>query len=276
MNTMMIDAIRKVLENDSRLIDKGINTKNIFISNQNIESDLLWIVDDNGVTKHLIIEVKPNKSIIDVHDLVQLTASLSQIKDSERNAILVYSHDITKTAMQYAQKNNLIVLKAQQITDADWDGKIKQINVNMKMVLPSFSNYKFNFNVEKALEMLEQSGKPELRFNFSGLADQLNFLTNDHETISLQSILEHYHQQVTPDDYDTMKHITHVFEKTVMLESEIGNLEVNSIEFDMKVDVVSHPIAVDGTKNLGFAFGFTIVKAIISFDTIPVYMDVIV
>src|SRR6185369_5870004 len=222
MNNMMIDAIRKVLENDNRLINKGIITKNVITSSPSLNYDLLWIADDNGITKYIMIEVKPNKAVIDVNDLAQLSSKLSQVSATGRNAILVFSHEISESAMQYAQNNNLIVLKAQQITDADWDGRIKQINVNMKMILPSFSNYKFNFNIEKALKKLEESGKPELRFNFSGLADQLNFVTKDHVAISLQSILESYHRQVTPDDYDTLKHITHSFDIPVILATEIG------------------------------------------------------
>jgi len=269
MDKILKESIVNVLKFDARLKARGIEHKNIITSEPSRESDLLWVIQENSVTKYIFIEFK-SKSKITIEDFRGIETSLCGISVKEKSAMLLFDGEIAESAAAYAKNKNIIISKVLPPTDVDWEGRIKDINVNMNIMVPKVRNLKVNFNFEQAKGLLAQTDKDSFRFSFSGTADQL-ILSNQSAGYSktLDELFKEYTESQSIKGEP--KHVHHDFTEIVYVETEIGQVEISSLDFDIDWETIQHPILVDGSKNIGFAIGFTIVKNVLSLPEVPNY-----
>lgn len=270
MEKIVKESIVNVLKYDSRLLSRGIVHKNIITPELSRGYDLLWVIEENGVTKYLLIEFKAKLKIV-LEDFKSVLANLETIQSEEKTAMLLFDGEIAESAVDYAQKAHILYSKVQPPSDADWEGRIKEININMKMIIPRVRNLKVNFNMKQARDLLNKSEKESFRFSFSGTADQI-ILVNQANGFSksLDDIFKLYTEAQGVEC--EIQHVHHGFDVPVYVDTEIGQIEVTSLDFDIERENIEHPLVVDGSKNIGFAIGFTIVKTILSLPSIPKYV----
>jgi hypothetical protein len=269
MDKFVKESIVNVLKNDSRLPARGIVHKSIITSDPSKGYDLLWVIEENGALKYLMVEFKTSPNI-SIEDFKNVEADLRTIQFDKKAAMLLFDGEISDSAADYAQKKQIIYSRVQPPSDADWEGRIKEINIKMKMVIPRVRNLKLNLNMDQARILLAKSNKDSFRFSFSGTADQI-MLVNQATgySITLDKVFKAYTEVQGIED--KTQHIHHVFDASVYVDTEIGQIEVTSLDFDIERETIEHPIIVDGSKNIGFAIGFTIVKAALSMSYIPEY-----
>lgn len=270
-----LSTLVKLLENDTRLGKMGITTINLLQENNSMgyPSNINWIINYKGRKITLVIEVKIESPMIVKQDILKLENTLSQIKEENKNGILVYSNVISKEALNYASKKNIILVRTRPNSEEDWDGRIREININMQVIVPSTMNYKFNIDKEKAKELLKKANKENFMFNFSGLSNELNFFDDSGKSITLQDIIKKHEDDITKDKGSQLSHIIHEFNQVTYFNTDIGDLQINSLEFDIKMEHISHPIIIDGNKDIGFTMGFSIVKELIQLNNIPLYLE---
>jgi hypothetical protein len=264
---MVFQAVEKVLMNDSRLNENNILTDGVEISPlmKDGHIDLLWRVTDRGEKKNVLIEIKNRLDIIDVGTITKFCKSVLENLLENKCAILLYTSQMTKEALHLCSEKNIIPIKIKEPTNEDWKGRIREIHIHMKMILPNFKNFKINTDIDKTKELLKRANKNEFKYNFSGkAADMIFYNKNNEPKITLENLLREYQQNIDLISNELKDHVTHQFEDTMYFPSEIGLIPINSIEFDREIHSISHPIVVDSSKNMGFAIGFSIVREVIT------------
>lgn len=265
IGNIKIDAIKKVLENDNRLKSLNIDTVDMSQSfTRPNDADVIWNINENGKIKTVIIEAKDTSSRLDTDTILSFINMVNSKESANKSALLVTTSGLTQQAQNLADQYNIMVVKVTDPESNDWNGRIREIRINMHMVIPKFKNFGFNFNKEQVTELLHKNNRDSFSFSLSGPADEILFSDHDNQLISLQEILNSYSTNEPVSD-----HIIHKFEKTVYLPTEIGNVTIDSMEFDREISIIEHPMVVDGAKDMGFAIGFSIVKKIIERGGLP-------
>lgn len=265
IGNIKLDAVKKVLENDNRLKSLNISTVDISPSFAKASAaDIIWNIRENGQGKTVLIEIKDTTSRLGTDAVLSFANVVKSNESNYKSALLVTTSDLTQQAQSVADQYNIMVVKVSDPETSDWNGRIREIRINMHMVIPKFNNFGFNFNKEQVTELLEKNNRDSFSFSLSGPADEILFHDSEDQSLSLQDVLNSYSANEPVSD-----HIIHKFEKTVCLPTEIGNVAIDSMEFDREISIIEHPMVVDGSKDLGFAIGFSIVKRIAELNGLP-------
>lgn len=121
--------VYKVLENkdivihDLRLSGDGKKTKH--------QIDV--VIEKSGVKKRILVECKDYSEIVGISVIRDFHGAVHQIKPDE--AIVITTKGFTKEAVNFAEDENIKLAVLREFNESDWEGKIKEIHLNINVLL---------------------------------------------------------------------------------------------------------------------------------------------
>lgn len=257
----IIDAVRSILESDQRFHTQGLALTEItngmrvgpfyadlgfrlIRGNKSIQC-YLEITEENAASSHLEARIEAYRQQLDRDALIIV---LGAVVDLGEEGCRVLSIPISEE------------------TDADWDGRIRKITVDLKVYSPHYSDFSFKIDREDLDRLSKIQGLKDKSFTIGGRTDEIFFIGEDQTKLGtmydiLSSLSLPYDEKEATRKKP--KHIIHKFDQVAFVDTDIGPVKIDSIEFDLRYSVLNNPIVVDSYKIAGFKYGFSLVRGII-------------
>ncbi len=260
--------IRTILK-DERLLKAGFKTHYISVPPLLGDSgyDLIWSFEKNGEKYTYAIMLKDHvHSSISKNQIAHLLGSLSESKRKLNGAAIVYSGNASGEVINFAASYNILMIPVTETLSEDWEGRIKNININMTIAVPSILDFKIAFNKDDSKNVLKKANKENYSISFTEDPRKISLFNADGVVIgTLSELLNTY---VSKTDKIGTTQISHKFEDPTYLKTEIGNIQLDFIEFKIKIEEIRNPINISG-ENIEFQFAFSIIRYFLNLNSIP-------
>ena len=102
--------------------------------------DVLWEFDLGGIRYLTIVQCKDWESSVKQEQLFAFKTVLEDIPGQPRG-VYVTRHGFQAGAIEFARKNGIILYVLREPVDADWDGYLKTVGVEMNLGVPVVHSY---------------------------------------------------------------------------------------------------------------------------------------
>lgn len=258
----VLNAISTSIWNSDRLATAGIETVDVSVHRMVGASriDMVWLFKYSEELVECMCELKLGASSIASPDIAQL-GEMFQVADKP-NALrfLLTTASVDAETSDLAKASGIHVIEPIDISEEDWEGKIRSVRIQMNYVVPKYEGFRFNHNREQAKELLSKTSEEKRSLSFSFSSDDLYFKDGNGRKIrNLASVFEQY----GPAKDEGTRHVKHEFTDPTFIDTDLGPLRIDSVEFDVVTNIVKHPIVVDAARNVGFKLGYAFVKYVV-------------
>ena len=215
-------------QEDARNVDVK---QNIIIKGKTAEHqiDVYWEFEIAGVTYKTIVQAKDWNTTVKQSDIFSFATVLQDIPGQPRG-IYITRTGYQKGAKEFAEAHGIILYELREPTERDWDGKLRNIDLNIVAKIPVIG--KVAILVDK--EWIYENGiSPNLSLLPSGLTsgDVALYDEKQAEVTTIGDIIKHY----LKDTNDTEEHhINHIFDIPMFIKENNGNqfLKLKALDFE--------------------------------------------
>ena len=228
--------------------------------------DVYWEFEHLGINHKIIIEAKDYASKVTQEKLFAFKSVLDDIAGQPRG---IY---ITKTGYQagaktFAEHHNIILYEFRQPTDSDWQGRMRDIFINVEFNIPNTENIKFTIDFDW-LKNFCRKNKIKLapNYNFSAYSNDIFFYDENFQRLySVQEKINSLIKESLCDNKYTNRTISQEFiDPTYIdtLDDVIPKLKITAMTFDLHFNVLKNTIEIHGDDIIKF-----ILKDVLKNDT---------
>lgn len=221
------------------------NVKIVGRSGAEHQIDVYWEYELAGVRFRTLIECKNWKNHIEIGNVRNFFGVLTDIGNVQ--GIMVTKTGYQSGALRFAKYYGIKLEVTRKPSEVDWAGRVKDIVINMSMVVSDVSNINFIPNQEQVTELLKEKELEQFQFQFEGMEDEL-FLY-DKQGNRLFTIYD-WKQELHPGEWDEvpLTREKHCFEDEVFIKSDIGLVLIDAIEYDYQRTQTNHVTKIEGEK----------------------------
>jgi hypothetical protein len=199
-------------------------------SNVKHQIDVFWEFKMADVVHRVAIECKDYNSKISLGRIRDFHSALQDIGN-------IYGIMVTKVGYQsgvqdYAKHHGVGLKLLRNPIEEDWDGRLKKIVINIKMVVPQIRKRNIIVDEKWVKENIPQE-KWTTRFEISGMADEVWIMDKDGNKIKNFHQLERGVPQNWKDELGLIH--TYEFEDNYMEVKPYGLIKIKSISFEYDV-----------------------------------------
>jgi hypothetical protein len=122
--------------------------------------DVLWEFDLGGIRYLTIVQCKDWNYSVKQEHLFSFKTVLGDIPGQPRG-VFVTRHGFQEGAIEFARKNGIILYVLREPVDADWEGYLKTVGVEMNLYVPVVHSYTVATDKEWVKEEKRRLGLPE-------------------------------------------------------------------------------------------------------------------
>lgn len=212
--------------------------------------DVYWEFSD-GISKYAtIVQAKDYNSRVSQDKLLTFKAVIDDLPTHPKG-IFVTKTGYQKGAKAYAEANNILLYELRKPTDKDWEGLIKNININYTIKSPHIKNFRididgdwFNKNYGQKTSGIKYHSNTRETFLYNEKKERIMSL---HDLIV--KLLKNQEKS------ESSKSIEHVFEQPTYidcLQDGISLLKIKRISFEVSYFIFKDMIEINGDDVVKF------------------------
>lgn len=231
-------AYERLVQEIYTQILKQENVKNIEVKHNviikgktvNHQIDVYWEFEIAGITYKTIVQAKDWNSTVKLSDILTFATVINDIPGNP-HGIYITKTGYQQGAKEYAKAHGITLCELREPSEKDWEGKMRNIELNLHMTIPDYNNLITIIDGEWVLKNKIPVSEIEAT---SGYINSNTPLYNvNHEEIT--SIIQIINEYVTAID-DTESHtIKHSFTEPTYIKINHLFLKLNAISFELKL-----------------------------------------
>jgi hypothetical protein len=150
------------------------------------EIDVYWKFESGGIEYETLIQAKDWTSRVPQGEMLKFKAILEDIPGQPRG-IFVSKTGYQSGAVAVAKTAGIPLYELRSPTEKDWKGRVRVIEMNMQMYIPS-TQFEIKIDEEWLKEEMKRLGIPTLSFHISGQEDA--FFIYDEKKVVVKSLLD--------------------------------------------------------------------------------------
>lgn len=217
------------------------------------EIDVYWEFKIGGITYSTIIQAKDWKSKVPQGEILKLKAILEDLPGQPRG-IFVTKTGYQSGSVETAKSNGIILYELREPTDADWNGRIKTIHLNLQAYIPK-TEVKIIEDVQWAKNELKKLSLESIEISMVERNDKIKLY--DENGNEWKSILQ------LEDEEQAKLGMTVVKDKKVIIEmeesrfiktnnSEFPLMKIKALEFTLSTSLHKEEIIIDSGTMVGY------------------------
>lgn len=226
---------------------KNIEVKhNVIIKGKTVDHqiDVYWEFEIAGIKYKTIVQAKDWNSAVKLGDILTFASVIDDIPGNP-HGVYITKTGYQKGAKEYATAHGISLYELREPTEEDWEGKMRNIELNFLLRVPIYGKMAINVDREWALENLIDIRKFEAISGYIN-ADTPLFDENHNIITSISQIMHSYTNTIS----DTDKHfIEHEFTDAIFFDTGIDNtfLKLKAIGFEVQIrhSTYTHKIVGD-------------------------------
>jgi Restriction endonuclease len=147
--------------------------------------DVFWEFEQAGIRHQVVVQCKDWNAKVKQEQVFSLYAVLNDLPGQPRG-VVVSKAGFQNGAREYAVAHGIILYELRAPTDADWEGFIQEIHIELQMLAPVVHDFKLLLDEPwTAAEKVRLGlGAEPLPIKFNGLAGELVFVRDDGSPIT--------------------------------------------------------------------------------------------
>jgi hypothetical protein len=208
--------------------------------------DVYWEYNVAGVLHKVAIECKNYNKSVSIGHVRDFYGVLSDLKGV--NGIMVTTMGYQNGAKEFASTYGINLKELREPTDGDWQGRIKTITIQMRMIVPQILERTPVFDKQWLESNRDFLAKYNNQFTMQGMANEIHIYNEREEIISNFHILD---QQVPTASIATlgMEH-TYDFPEAYLNLDPFGMMKISAVKYRYNVNVGTHEIKIDGSEGV--------------------------
>jgi len=208
--------------------------------------DVLWEFEVGGFKYTTVIQAKDwATQKVDQGKLLQFKCILADLPNQPRG-LVVARKGFQSGAIEFAQKNGILIYELREPTEADWNGRMRIFNIKANVYMPHFTDIKLIQDTDWNIQELLRLNRLPREAPKIGVSDNLIFYDMNGVEITTALIL---FNSLVPEGFDELSptKITYQFDKPTFVKTldpqvkaKIESLEVMisktlaTIEYQLK------------------------------------------
>lgn len=216
-------------------------------SKVNHQIDVLTSHSDGLHTYSTIVECKYWDKNIN-KDIIMKVAEI--VEDAGMNkGVIVSRKGFTSDAISFAQYRNIGLIELREPIAEDWEGRIKNIKINMNMLIPQINDFQILINRDTKSNLKPGPIWPDL----------LDIKQTDGTIENVQKYVEDFHKEICKKkENEKYEKIYHFDKGTTIIYNPTGEeTEINGIKLNGILKIAKKSIEIKGEDHV-----FMIMKAI--------------
>jgi hypothetical protein len=210
------------------------------------QTDVYWEFSMGGVLYKVCIECKDYKNPVSKGRLMEFSEKISDIG---ARGIFVTRTGYQSGAKEWARFENIDIFTAREMTDSDWVGRIRRIQVNI--AFQNLNVYDVNINVVENL-LPDNVDRTQVSGRFGAFTTEV--ILYDADGARMRDLKEYIERviQCNPATVEGKKH-EETFEPPIWIEGVKGlKLPVGAISFKYKNEVSHRNLVINGDDKIKY------------------------
>ncbi len=219
------------------------------------EIDVFWEFELSGIKYKTIIQAKDWATKVPQGEILKLKAVLDDIPGQPKG-IFVTRTGYQPGAEQFALANGIGLYEFREPNEADWQGKLKEININLRMFVPNTELTRFEFDEVWIRDRMKQLGIPHLALTIRESPDRV-WIFDDHgrELQTMQQVLDELLASMGMKETAPQEVRVDLTGKERFLLSghaDLKFLKLKCLVFRISIAKIEQPLTIDYTSVVGF------------------------
>lgn len=217
--------------------------------------DVYWQFKVGDIDYTTIVQAKDWDSTVNQGELLKFAEILKDIPGQPRG-IFITKTGYQKGAFDVAKANGILLYELRKPNEKDWDGKIKDIIIQMQLCMPSISNVHLIIDTDWFDNKCEQENilLNQCPVHFGGRPAEIFLYNASGEKLKcLQDVFNEYISSDYPDT--EIISIKHSFSDDVFMDTnspEFPIVKVREISFDLEILYANETIQILGDNVVQF------------------------
>lgn len=226
--------------------------------------DVYWSFEVGAIRYQTIVQCKDWNSRVKQEQVLAFSAVLEDIPGQPRG-IMVSKHGFQSGAEKVAKAHGISLYRLREADEDYWAGRIREIHINMRLVVPRIQNVVLNFDMNWISNRKTELGLDSVTVEFGGLAGEAQLILEDGRSAGTvaQALLSALPKDGQPHPMERREKSFDAATFLVVPASPIGSIKLLSILFDGGQSVLEQKMLIDGADAIRFVLE--------SFDGLHVY-----
>jgi len=150
--------------------------------------DVYWEFEHGGITYKTIVQCKDWNKTVNKGELLKFSQILQDIPGQPRG-VFVTKTGYQKGAKEVAIAKGIILYGLRELTDKDWDGYIREININLNITKPAVTIEPI-VDIEWCKTKLREKGLNSLSLHIKDNLRKIRIVDENSNLIDIESIIE--------------------------------------------------------------------------------------
>jgi hypothetical protein len=213
-------------------------------SGQEHQIDVYWEYDIAGVKHRVAIECKNYNSEVSIGKVRDFYSVLSDLTNV--NGIMVTKEGYQAGAKKFADFYGINLKELRMPNDTDWEGRIKTLVFQLKMVAPNIKQRipLFDNDWIKANIQFPESG--EMTYSIQGMANEIKILDEKGQRITDFHELD----KKVPHEWEAATGLEHTytFDNAYLDVTPLGRVKITGVKYIYDVDTGTDEVSIDAMK----------------------------
>ncbi len=225
-------------------IDVKHNVKLVGKSGQKHQIDVYWEYEIADVKHKVAIECKNYNSEVSIGKVRDFYSVLSDLTNV--NGIMVTKVGYQSGAKKFADYYGINLKELRFPNEKDWEGRIKTIVFQMKMVLPNIKQRIPLFDNEWIKENVRFPENGQMTFTLQGMADEIKIFDEHGKVITNFYELD----KKIPHKWDAATGLEHTytFDNAYIDVTPIGRVKIKGIKYVYDVNTGTEEFSIDALE----------------------------
>lgn len=225
-------------------IDVKHNVKLLGKSGQEHQIDVYWEYEIAGVKHKVAIECKNYNSEVSIGKVRDFYSVLSDLTNV--NGIMVTKVGYQSGAKKFGDFYGINLKELRFPNDKDWEGRIKTIVFQMKMVLPNIKQRIPLFDNDWIKTNIKFPDNGQMTYTLQGMADEIKILDENGQPIT------NFHEldKKVPHEWDAATGLEHTytFDNAFLDVIPIGRVKIKGVKYVYDVNTGTEEFSIDALE----------------------------
>lgn len=230
--------------------------------------DVYWEFEVGGIKYCSIVQAKDWTTAVKQGEILQFKAVLDDLPGQPRGVFVTKSR-YQKGALDVANANGILLYVLREPIEADWEGKIKKVVINLHAFVPRTENLKVIPDLEWAKRELQNKEIEKEQINASGMDDEIFIYDSNYQPIeTIKDVKDGFFAGSGFEKFgptNVSREFDDAYIKTT--SAVFPFLKISKIEADISTLESISEILIDGESIVGCILKNVLDGSIITFDS---------
>jgi len=235
-------------EEETINVEHNVNLQGLAATHQ---IDVYWELKKGDITYRTIVQAKDYNSRVTQDKLFTFHTVLNDLPGQPRG-IFITKSGYQKGAKEFAEKHGILLYEFRTPIEADWTGKIKDININLTINVPDVSNFQLDIDTEW-IKRLREKNNIHKQKNFQIPSDKLVLYNDDDSPI--MSVHQLRSELISKASLSSDQKIIHEFHLPTFIhvdDPDLPKIKLSKISFNLSFHTLNDSINIESEKFVKF------------------------